>query len=171
MSLRRASAFAAAAFSLALAQAACGGAGRDAGANGAKNASNAGAAAANATPVAVGDLNAEIERLERSAERNPSDDTVREALAVAYVRRGNAARAAGDLRAALKDYRSALRFDEDNDEAQNASAELSVQVEGEKTGEYGEPAPLPITPGVTADDDAGSTAPTPQPSATPRKRP
>ena len=164
MSNQTSSLVSAAALCLCFVSAACGGGGA-----GATNASNATNPASAATPVSDANLNAEIERLERSAERNPLDDDVNKALAKAYVRRGNIARAAGDLRAALKDYRSALRYDEDNDEAQKFSAEIGVQVEGEQTGEYGEPAPLPITPNVAADDD--DNAPTPQQTPTPRKRP
>lgn len=163
-----------AALCLALAASACGG-GDERAANEPGAGANA-AAGANTNARAPGDLNAEIERLERSAERNPSDESTSKALAAAYVRRGNATREAGDLRAALKDYRSALRYDEDNPEAQESSAALSVQVEGEKTGENGEPAPLPITPGAAADDDdnnGGNNAarPAASPHSTPRKRP
>lgn len=157
---------------LALACAACGGDANRAANNGAANAQAA--PSATATPVSDADLNTEIERLERSAERNPGDEATRRALAAAYVRRGNAQRAAGDLRAALKDYRTALRHDEDNDEAQNSSATLAVQIEGEKTGEYGEPAPPAISPNVASDDDDDNSnaAPTssPQPTPTPRRR-
>ena len=135
---------------LALACAACGGGEKAGGGNAAADAQ----AAATPTPVADADHDAEIERLERSAGRNPNDDSVRKALAAAYVRRGNTHRAAGDLRAALRDYRTALRHDEDNDEAQGASAALAVQIEGEKTGEYGEPAPPPISPNVEGGDKA-----------------
>ena len=115
-------------------------------------------------PLEGASLDAEIQRLEKLAERNPGEDSVTRPLAAAYVRRGNTLRAAGDLRGALKDYRSAIKYDEDNEEAQKNIAEIVPQVEGEKTGEYGEPAPLPITPNVTTDteDNAG-------PSPTPRK--
>ena len=113
-------------------------------------------------------LDAEIQRLEKLVERNPGEDSVTRPLAAAYVRRGNTLRAAGDLRAALKEYRSAIKYDEDNEEAQKNIADIVPQVEGEKTGEYGEPAPLPITPNVTTDtDDNAGPSPTAQPS--PRK--
>ena len=111
----------------------------------------------------------EIARLEKQAEKSPGDDAVREPLAVAYVRRGNALRDAGDLKAALKDYRRAIIFDEDNLEAQKNIAELSLQVEGERTGEYGEPEPPPISPGITAEED--DPTPTPRPSPGDRRRP
>jgi len=119
-------------------------------------------------PVEGANLDAEIQRLEKLAERNPGEDSVTRPLAAAYVRRGNTLRAAGDLRGALKEYRSAIKYDEDNEEAQKNIAEIVPQVEGEKTGEYGEPAPLPITPNVTTDtEEDREPSPTAQPS--PRK--
>ena len=125
-------------------------------------------AAASASPAAErpaegANLDAEIQRLEKLVERNPGEDSVTRPLAAAYVRRGNGLRAASDLRGALKDYRSAIKYDEDNEEAQKNIAEIVPQVEGEKTGEYGEPAPLPITPNVTTDtDDNAGPSPTPR---------
>ena len=47
-------------------------------------------------------------------------------------------------------------------DAQRNAAEISPLVEGAQTGENGEPAPLPITPGVTADED--------KPTPTPKKQ-
>lgn len=132
----------------------------------------AGANASNSTTTAnapAGNLDEEIGRLEKQAERNPNDDAVREALARAYVSRGNALRAANDLKGALKDYRRAIIYDEDNLEAQEKINELSLQVEGEKTGEYGEPAPPPISPGVTTEEDDSPTPASPTP--TPKKKP
>ena len=117
-------------------------------------------------PLEGANLDAEIQRLEKLAERNPGEDSVTRPLAAAYVRRGNTLRAAGDLRGALKDYRNAIKYDEDNEEAQKHIAEIVPQVEGEQTGEYGEPAPLPITPNVTTDADDNDNV---QPSPTPRK--
>lgn len=159
------------ALALALSFAACGGDGASSDANraGRSNASNGAAPSSNnaaGSEAGVTGLAAEIERLERQAERSPGDDEVRSALAAAYVRRGNFFRAANDLRAALKDYRSALRYDEDNEEAQTNAADLSVQLEGAKEGEYGEPQPPPISPNVTT----GSEEPTPAAEPSPAKR-
>lgn len=121
---------------------------------------------------ALAQLSAEVERLEKQAQRNPSDDAVRDALAQAYVRRGDARRAAQQLREALRDYENALRVNPDNEEAQRNVAEISPQVEGGvPTGENGEPAPLPITPNVTGGGD--ETTPTPaaqQPAPAKKKR-
>lgn len=107
---------------------------------------------------------AEIAALAKQAEKSPGDEDVKGALSKAYQRRAEGLRAAGNLRAALKDYRSALRVNPDNEEAQQRAAEISSQIEDQPTGEYGEPAPLPISPNVTTDD-----ADTPQP--TPTKKP
>ena len=114
------------------------------------------------TTVNMEELDAEVERLERQAQRNPSDDEVRDALSQAFVRRANARRAAQQLREALRDYQNALRANPDNEEAQRNVAEISPQVEGGATGENGEPAPLPITPNVTTGGD--ETAPAKEPS-------
>ncbi|HZI18458.1 MAG TPA: tetratricopeptide repeat protein [Pyrinomonadaceae bacterium] len=110
-----------------------------------------------------GRLDAAIRDLERQVERNPADNDSREELSAAYVRRGDARREAQQLPAALEDYRQALRFNPDNEEAQRQSVELSPLVEGEASpGEFGEPAPLPISPNVIGEE--------PPPSPTPQKQ-
>jgi len=113
-----------------------------------------------AAPADPAQLEAEIARLERQAERNPTDESMREELAKAYVRRGDSHRAAERTRDALRDYQRALRADPDNEAAQRAAAEVSPLVEGEQTGENGEPAPLPITPNVA--DEGEKPTPTPK---------
>ena len=106
-------------------------------------------------------LDAEIERLEKLAERSPGDQDGRDELARAYVRRGDWRRAAGRLREALLDYQSALRLDPDNDAAQKNAAATKEQIGGaEQEDENGAPAPLPITPNVA--DDEGKPTPTPK---------
>jgi len=107
-------------------------------------------------------LDADVDQLEKRAERNPGDDEALTELARAYVRRGNARRAANQLKEALQDYRRAQSADPDNADAQRNAAEISPLVEGAPTGENGEPAPLPITPGVTADEDQPTPTPTPK---------
>ena len=114
-----------------------------------------------AAPADPAQLEADIARLERQAERNPTDASMREELAKAYVRRGDSHRAADRTRDALRDYQRALRADPDNEAAQRAAAEVSPLVEGEQTGENGEPAPLPITPNVADEDE--------KPMPTPKK--
>jgi tetratricopeptide (TPR) repeat protein len=104
-------------------------------------------------------LDAEVEQLQKRAERNPADDEALSELAKAYVRRGDAERGANRLREALLDYRRAQGADPDNPEAQRNAAEISPLVEGAQTGENGEPAPLPITPGVTDDEEKATPTP------------
>jgi len=127
------------------------------------SATQAGANSATA-PADLAKLDAEIERLERQAERNPGDEDARDELARVYVRRGDARRAAGQLREAVEDYQSALRLDPDNTEAQNNAAAAREQLGGEQEDENGAPAPLPITPNV-ADEDGKPAA-----TATPKKQ-
>jgi cytochrome c-type biogenesis protein CcmH/NrfG len=141
---------------LLLALAACGGerapeAGADAGPN----------ASSSPRPFNPAALDGEIARLERLTERNPADDEARLKLARAYVRRADEHRAAQRMPEALEDYRRALRTDPDNEEAQKNVAEITPQVEGTpQEGEYGEPAPPPISPNVT--EGGAKETPTPQ---------
>jgi Flp pilus assembly protein TadD len=112
-------------------------------------------------------LDADIDRLEKQAERNPGDEDTRDELARAYVRRGDAERTSGKLNEALLDYQRALRLDPDNLEAQNNAAATKEQLGGQQQeGENGEPAPLPITPNV-ADEDKGTKGTVAKP--TPKK--
>jgi cytochrome c-type biogenesis protein CcmH/NrfG len=116
-----------------------------------------GQAAADVDPARLDD---EIARLERLTERNPADDESRERLARAYVRRADTHAGARRLTEALADYRRAQRLDPDNEEAQKKVADLAPQVEGTpQEGEYGEPAPPPISPNVEA---GGKETPTPE---------
>jgi cytochrome c-type biogenesis protein CcmH/NrfG len=110
-------------------------------------------------PPDFSQLDAEVEQLQKRAERNPADDEALSELAKAYVRRGDAERAANRLREALLDYRRAQGADPDNPDAQRNAAEISPLVEGAPTGENGEPAPLPITPGVTDDEEKATPTP------------
>jgi tetratricopeptide (TPR) repeat protein len=130
--------------------------------------SNANGVAAAAPDTDVAKLSADIERLEKAAERNPGDEETRDELARAYVRRGNAARATNRPQDALNDYQRALRHDPDNDEAQKNAADLREQLGGEQEDENGAPAPLPITPNVTDEDDKPAPAPSEKP--TPKKQ-
>jgi tetratricopeptide (TPR) repeat protein len=164
MSARATNTTAVIALALALLACACG--------RGASNGNVQGNVAAAASPSSSSDgggsaadlskLDADVDQLEKRAERNPGDDEALTELARAYVRRGNARRAANQLQEALQDYRRAQSADPDNADAQRNAAEISPLVEGAPTGENGEPAPLPITPGVTADED--------QPTPTPKKQ-
>ncbi|HVF42411.1 MAG TPA: tetratricopeptide repeat protein, partial [Pyrinomonadaceae bacterium] len=120
---------------------------------GAQATAQSNAQAGAAAPVAdVAKLNADIERLEKAAERNPGDDDTLDELARAYVRRGDSERAGGQPQEALKDYQRALRLDPNNLEAQKNAADVQEQLGGEQQDENGAPAPAPITPNV-ADDE------------------
>jgi tetratricopeptide (TPR) repeat protein len=158
------------AFVLLLSLAACGG--KD-GADTALQADSEANASATATPSGtsvpgtgvedISKLDGEIERLEKLAERSPGDETARDALSSAYVRRANSLRDAQHFRDALLDYQRALRLNEDNEEAQKNAAEIAPLAEGTpQEGEYGEPPPLPITPNVTGGEEKASPTPTPK---------
>jgi tetratricopeptide (TPR) repeat protein len=130
--------------------------------------SGGGAAPAN---VDVAKLDADIEQLEKATERNPGDEDTRDELARAYVRRGDAERASGRPQEALKDYQRALRLDPDNPEAQKNAYDTQEQLGGEQQqDENGAPAPAPITPNVTDDEDKPAATPNEKPTATPRKQ-
>ena len=149
-----------AALALLLALSACG---RDRGKGGDAQQQAAQTPAASNTappPSDPAQLDAEIGRLEKQAERNPADDSTRAELAKAYVRRGDTHRAASRLQEALLDYQRALRADPDSEQAQRAASEITPEVQGEKTDEHGAPAPLPITPNVA--DETGKPTPTPK---------
>lgn len=92
---------------------------------------------------------AEIKRLEEKAKKNPSDQATRSALAKAYTDRGDALTGVRQYRAALGDYRRALRFDPNNGQAQQMAGTIvgilksmgrDVPPEGQ------EPPPLPLKP-------------------------
>ena len=129
---------------LALALAACGrGApppGERAGANSAAGNANA---SAQAQPADLGKLDAEIAQLEAQAEKNPDDDAARAALAAAYVRRGDALRAARRPDDALRDYQNALRFNPDNEDAQLRLEQLNQESGAEPRGDDGRPISVP----------------------------
>ncbi|HEX8149265.1 MAG TPA: tetratricopeptide repeat protein [Pyrinomonadaceae bacterium] len=116
--------------------------------------------AAAAAPADITQLNAEIERLEKLAGRNPADEETRDELARVYVKRAKVEQAGGQYKEALDDYQSALRHDPDNDDAQAGAAAATEAIGGDKEDENGAPAPLPITPNV-ADED-GKPTPTPK---------
>jgi cytochrome c-type biogenesis protein CcmH/NrfG len=115
----------------------------------------------NPEPIDTSKYDAEIKRLERQAEMRPGDDASRLALAKAYVARANALTQAHQYRAALGDYRRALRYDPDNDEARQWAATITgiLQSMGREVPTEGnEPPPLPMTPDTIAgDDDTGKT--------------
>jgi tetratricopeptide (TPR) repeat protein len=67
---------------------------------------------------------AEIKRLEEKAKKSPADQATRTALAKAYTDRGDALTGVRQYRAALGDYRRALRFDPNNGQAQQMAGTI-----------------------------------------------
>ncbi|MFL6337136.1 MAG: tetratricopeptide repeat protein [Pyrinomonadaceae bacterium] len=111
----------------------------------------------------INQLNGEVDRLEKQAERNPADDETQDELARVYVRRAKVEQGGGQFQEALTDYQRALRHDPDNEEAQAGAAAVDQQLGGDKQeDENGAPVPLPITPNV-ADEEGQPTKPTPTP--------
>ncbi|HEX8187874.1 MAG TPA: tetratricopeptide repeat protein [Pyrinomonadaceae bacterium] len=123
---------------------------------------NAGRPNAAAPSTDIAQLNAEIERLEKQAGRNPADEETRDELARVYVKRAKVEQAGGQLKEALDDYQSALRHDPDNDDAQAGAAAATEAIGGDKEDENGAPAPLPITPNVADEGGKPTTTPTPK---------
>jgi cytochrome c-type biogenesis protein CcmH/NrfG len=113
----------------------------------------------------INQLNGEIDRLEKQAERNPADEETQDELARVYVRRAKVEQSGSQFQEALADYQRALRHDPDNDDAQAGAAAVDQQLGGDqREDENGAPAPLPITPNVADEDGKAS------PTATPKKQ-
>ncbi|HEV2913300.1 MAG TPA: hypothetical protein VGX92_08290 [Pyrinomonadaceae bacterium] len=100
-------------------------------------------------PVDTSGYDAQIRQLEAKAKKNPADRQTRLALGKAYTDRGDALTGVRQYRAALGDYRRALRLDPDNAQAQQMAGTIisilksmgrDVPAEGQ------EPAPLPLKP-------------------------
>ncbi|MCA1629279.1 MAG: tetratricopeptide repeat protein [Acidobacteria bacterium] len=108
--------------------------------------------AANSNNVAgqpdIAKLGAEIASLEAQAARSPGDQSLRDSLAEAYVRRGSANYAARQLDAALKDYQSALSYDPTNEEAQLRITQINQETGGEPRADDGKPATVTAKPGA-----------------------
>jgi cytochrome c-type biogenesis protein CcmH/NrfG len=98
-------------------------------------------------PVDTSRYDAEIKRLEEKARKNSADQPTRLALAKAYTERGDALTGVRQYRAALGDYRRALRNDPDNKQAQQMSGTIIsiLKTMGRDIPPEGqEPAPLPL---------------------------
>ncbi len=111
-------------------------------------------------PIDTSKYDEEIKRLEKQAGMRPGDDAARLALAKAYISRGNALTQARQYRSALGDYRRALRYDPDNEEAQQWAATITgilKQMGREVPTEGNKPEPLPMTPDTIAGDDEPSS--------------
>ena len=103
-------------------------------------------ATANAGAADPGKLDAEIAQLEAEAEKRPDDKAARDAVADAYVRRGNARYDAGKLNEALDDFRSALSLNPAHEEAQLKLAQLQQEIGGEPKADDGRPVSVPAKP-------------------------
>jgi cytochrome c-type biogenesis protein CcmH/NrfG len=104
-------------------------------------------AAGGGEPVDTSKYDAQIKRLEEKAKKSPTDKQARVALGKAYTERGDALTGVRQYRAALGDYRRALRNDPDNEQAQQMAGTIisilksmgrDVPPEGQ------EPPPLPL---------------------------
>ncbi|HVG29629.1 MAG TPA: tetratricopeptide repeat protein [Pyrinomonadaceae bacterium] len=114
-------------------------------AQGNQAAANAGAAG----QQDIAKLDADIRALEAQAARSPDDQSLRDSLAAAYVRRGSANYAARQLDAALKDYQSALSYDPTNEEAQLRITQINQETGGEPRADDGKPATVTAKPGAS----------------------
>jgi tetratricopeptide (TPR) repeat protein len=130
---------------------ACGGATRDANQSAANRSAQGNQAAANtgvAGQLDIAKLDAEIRSLEAQAAQSPDDQSLRDSLADAYVRRGSANYAARQLDAALKDYQSALSYDPTNEDAQLRITQINQETGGEPRTDDGKPATINAKPGA-----------------------
>jgi tetratricopeptide (TPR) repeat protein len=130
---------------------ACGGAQRGANQSAANQSTTSNQSAANtvtAGQLDIAKLDAEIRSLEAQSAQSPDDQSVRDSLADAYVRRGSASYAARQLDAALKDYQSALSYDPTNEEAQLRITQINQETGGEPRADDGKPATVPAKPGA-----------------------
>ena len=104
-------------------------------------------AAGGGEPVDTSKYDAEIKRLEEKARKNTADQATRLALAKTYADRGDALTGVRQYRAALGDYRRALRNDPNNEQAKQMSGTIIsiLQSMGRDVPPEGqEPTPLPL---------------------------
>jgi tetratricopeptide (TPR) repeat protein len=93
-------------------------------------------------------LDAEIRQLEAQAAENPNDNSIREAVANAYAKRGAANYDAHKLAEALKDYQSALSYNPANEDAQLRVEQISQEVSGVRADD-GKPVTVPAKSGAS----------------------
>jgi tetratricopeptide (TPR) repeat protein len=127
------------------------------GANANRQAANGSASAnqpansANASDAAAPDfakLDAEIMRLEADAASRPDDNSLREAVANAYAKRGAANYQMHKPAEALKDYQSALNYNPDNEEAQLRVQQIGQEIGGDVRTDDGKPVTVPAKTGA-----------------------
>jgi hypothetical protein len=104
-------------------------------------------AAGGGEPVDTSKYDAEIKRLAEKAKKNPADQQTRLALGKAYADRGDALTGVRQYRAALGDYRRALRHDPNNEQAQQMAGTITSILKSmgrDIPPEGQEPPPLPL---------------------------
>ncbi len=99
------------------------------------------------TPIDVTAYNAEIAKAEKNLKAKPKDEAAKKALADAYTKRGVALTEARQYASALGDYRRAVKYDANNEEAKDGMEVIlsiynSMNRESPPEGE--EPPPLPF---------------------------
>jgi tetratricopeptide (TPR) repeat protein len=112
-----------------------------------KNAAQA-STAQGGEPIDTSEYDAQIRQAEQQPKKKPNDAAARNTLARAYLLRGNALTQARQYRAALGDYRRALRYDPNNAEAKQWSATITgilQQMGRDVPAEGTEPTPLPLS--------------------------
>jgi tetratricopeptide (TPR) repeat protein len=117
------------------------------------NQASANQAAANSNAGVAGlldmaKLDAEIRQLEEQAAQSPDDNSVREAVANAYAKRGAANYDAHKLAEALKDYQSALSYNPAHEDAQLRVEQISQEMSGGVRADDGKPVTVPAKPGA-----------------------
>jgi tetratricopeptide (TPR) repeat protein len=104
---------------------------------------------ANAGQPDMAKLDADIMQLEAQAAQSPDDNSVREAVANAYARRGAANYDAHKLAEALKDYQSALSYNPAHEDAQLRVEQISQEMSGGVRADDGKPVTVPAKPGAS----------------------
>ena len=98
-------------------------------------------------PIDTAQFDAEIAGAEKSLKAKPADETAKKALAESYFKRATALTEARQYASALGDYRKALKYDPNNQDAQTWIKQIigiydGMNREFPKEGE--EPPPLPF---------------------------
>lgn len=102
-------------------------------------------------PIDVSALDAEIARAEKNLKAKPENASAKKTLAEAFLKRGVALTDARQYASALGDYRRALKYDAENEEAKTWIKQIigiyeSINRESPNEGE--EPPPLPFKKAV-----------------------
>lgn len=98
-------------------------------------------------PIDTSSFDSEINQAESKLKANPKDESLKKSLAEAYTKRGLALTEARQYASALGDFRRAVKYDAENEEAKSWIKQIieiynSINTEYPKEGE--EPPPLPF---------------------------